>query len=102
MAETEARNQPGLRALSLPLPLLQNITLTLSITDPAATGPVSITITRNDSAITDDPFVNQRSADNDPFAQRRGGDALGSSLGSLGTSPKRDRRLSKEWGVFNL
>lgn len=49
---------------------------------------------------------------NDPFADRRGSDSLdkttsaperkgseGSALGSsLGSSPPRDRRMSKEWG----
>jgi hypothetical protein len=82
----------------------QNIILTLSIAD-VATDPVNITITRDESAITDDPFANQRSADNDPFTGRRGGDTLGNlepSPGSPGTSPKRDRRLSKEWGVSAL
>ncbi|KAI9859537.1 MAG: hypothetical protein M1813_006679 [Trichoglossum hirsutum] len=82
MAETEARNQPDV-----------------------ATDPVNITITRDESAITDDPFANQRSADNDPFTGRRGGDTLGNlepSPGSPGTSPKRDRRLSKEWDASKV
>jgi len=61
----------------------------------AASEPVSISGTRNESAIVDDPFA----------AQRERGDnlaALGTSPGSPGTSPKRDRRMSKEWDASKV
>ena len=71
---------------------------TLHAKTPAASEPVNISSTRNETAIVDDPFAAQRST-----GERRLGDnlaALGTSPGSPGTSPKRDRRLSKEWGAF--
>ncbi|KAI9762929.1 MAG: hypothetical protein M1840_001109 [Geoglossum simile] len=59
--------------------------------------PVNISGSRNDTAIVDDPFAAQR--------ERRLGDnlaALGTSPGSPGTSPKQDRRLSKEWDASKV
>ncbi|KAH0547772.1 hypothetical protein FGG08_000029 [Glutinoglossum americanum] len=80
MAETETRNRQ----------------------DPATTKPVNISGTRDESAIIDDPFASQRSTDNDPFAERRGGDTLGVPGTSPGTSPKRDRQMSKEWDASKV
>ncbi|KAI9724140.1 MAG: hypothetical protein M1812_000859 [Candelaria pacifica] len=69
-----------------------------------ATEPVSIGGT---GGSTNDPFAAQRTSDNDPFANQRSGD---DTLGDLGSSPPAgsplaggfptDRRMSKEWGIF--
>jgi len=57
-----------------------------------------VNIDRGGAAV-DDPFASQRTADNDPFAQKQ------DAVGDLGTSPqlesgspKQDRSMSKEWG----
>jgi len=61
--------------------------------NPVTSEPVDISGTRNQSAIVDDPFAAQRER---PLDENLA--ALGTSPGS---SPKRDRRMSKEWGMFS-
>jgi len=78
-------------------------TLTLLIhSDAAATKPVDITVTRDESAIAEDLFASQRSTDNDPFAASRGSDTLAALGTSPASPPKRDRRLSKEWDASKV
>ncbi|KAI9759746.1 MAG: hypothetical protein M4579_002131 [Chaenotheca gracillima] len=62
---------------------------------PALSEPVGI-------SGSDDPFAAQRSDDNNPFTERS--DSVG-ELGSsppIAGSPKRDRRMSKEWDASKV
>ncbi|KAK5257194.1 hypothetical protein LTR16_001343, partial [Cryomyces antarcticus] len=58
---------------------------------------IDATPTGNPSLASQDPFAKQREATNDPF----GGDKLSALAGGddmrMGSSPPRDRRMSKEW-----
>lgn len=50
-----------------------------------------------------DPFASQRTDDNNPFAEGEKRDDV-TDLGSsppISSSPKQDRRMSKEWGMPN-
>jgi len=69
------------------------------------TEPVNIGGNSSQNAASNDPFAAQRNPNDDPFAERRGSDqlgALGTSPASPGTSPKRDRRMSKEWDASKV
>jgi len=61
-----------------------------------------VNIDRGGAAV-DDPFASQRTADNDPFAQKQdaAGD-LGTSPQLESGSPKQDRRMSKEWDASKV
>jgi len=68
--------------------------------DDSQTQPVNID---RGGAAVDDPFASQRTADNDPFAQKQ------DAVGDLGTSPqlesgspKQDRSMSKEWDASKV
>lgn len=50
-----------------------------------------------------DPFASQRTDGNDPFTEGEKRDDV-TDLGSsppISSSPKQDRRMSKEWGMPN-
>jgi hypothetical protein len=67
----------------------------------AASQPVDIT--RQPASAADDPFAAQRTADNNPFAEAKDGvTELGSSPPIQSGSPKQDRRMSKEWGMYPI
>lgn len=71
------------------------------VTASDATQPVNIN-RQADSAV-DDPFAAQRTADNNPFAETRDGvTELGSSPPIQSGSPKKDRRMSKEWDASKV
>ena len=57
-----------------------------------------------DAGANADPFAAQRTADNDPFATRRENDTLPDLSSSPSADPAtampRDRRMSKEWGMY--
>ena len=64
----------------------------------SATQPVDINRQTDNAA--EDPFAAQRTADNNPFAEKSDGvTELGSSPPIQSGSPKQDRRMSKEWGM---
>lgn len=50
-----------------------------------------------------DPFADQRTADNDPFAAQKLENIAGSDAMRLSsTSPSQDRRMSKEWDATKV
>ncbi|KAK5141525.1 hypothetical protein LTR04_002567, partial [Oleoguttula sp. CCFEE 6159] len=63
---------------------------------------IDATPTGNPSLASQDPFAKQREATNDPF----GGDKLSALAGGddmrMGSSPPRDRRMSKEWDAAKV
>jgi hypothetical protein len=74
---------------------------TTGVNATATTSEVTqpVNINRQADSTADDPFAAQRTADNNPFAEKSDGVAeLGSSPPVQSGSPKQDRRLSKEWG----
>lgn len=67
-------------------------------TTSPATQPIDINRQTDNAA--EDPFAAQRTADNNPFAEKGdGATELGSSPPIQSGSPKQDRRMSKEWGM---
>jgi hypothetical protein len=69
--------------------------------DATASGTTQpVDINRQTDNTAEDPFASQRTADNNPFAEKRDGvTELGSSPPIQSGSPKKDRRMSKEWGM---
>ncbi|MCJ1236794.1 hypothetical protein MMC14_004776 [Varicellaria rhodocarpa] len=61
--------------------------------------------TSDPAEIIQDPFAAQRTTDNDPFSNQRGGDGIEDSATSPPNSPigmSRDRRMSKEWDASKV
>jgi len=70
-------------------------------TASGATQPVDISRQTDNSA--EDPFAAQRTTDNNPFAEKRDDvTELGSSPPIQSGSPKKDRRMSKEWDASKV
>ncbi|KAI9679249.1 MAG: hypothetical protein M1817_005268 [Caeruleum heppii] len=71
-------------------------------TSSSTTEPVTINNANRDKPSTD-PFAAQRTAENDPFAERS--DSVGNlpaSPTSPSSPPGRDRRMSKEWDASKV
>ena len=54
--------------------------------------------TVSQSAEAVDPFAGQRTTDNNPFAETQKDTAIADGFDAQPSSPRQDRRMSKEWG----